>query len=190
MSEELNSRADAKLKRLPVEVHCEIVQRLSQPDVKQLDVLAWLKEKHFVSCSAPTFSRSLPFIRQRAKSHAREQIILAKMQERKAQQPELSDEDLFAWGQREFQVMAIADEDPKSWAMIQKTARDKEQLSLERQKFQRETIQLYLKWRGDRKSEALAERNIPNEEKIEALRKYHFEDVDALEQSGKVKLPK
>ena len=61
---------------------------------------------------------------------------------------------------------------------------------MDRQKFQRETVELYLKWRSDKKSEQLAERNIPNEEKIEALRKYHFEDVDALEKSGTVKLPK
>ena len=190
MSDELNSRADAKLKRLPVEVHCEIVERLAAPNTTQLDVLRWLKEKHFVSCSPATFSRSLPFIRQRVKSHGREQIILAKMSERKAKEPALSDEELFAFGQREFAELTIAEEDPKGWALIQKTARDKETSALDRQKFQRETVELYLKWRSDKKSEQLAERNIPNEEKIEALRKYHFEDVDALEKSGTVKLPK
>jgi hypothetical protein len=100
-----------------------------------LDILQWLKEKYFVSCSPATFSRSLPFIRQRAKSHSRELIILAKMDERRATK-KFSETELFAWGQEQFAEMAIADEDPKAWALIQRTARDREQLKFDREKFE------------------------------------------------------
>lgn len=176
MSDELNSRADAKLKRLPVEVHCEIVERLAAPNTTQLDVLRWLKEKQFVSCSAATFSRSLPFIRQRAKSHSRELIILAKMSERKSGNPALTDEELFAFGQREFAELTIADEDPKGWALIQKTARDKETSALDRQKFRRESLELFVKWFEDKRAKEILSGGDSRAEQIKRLDQLMFPD--------------
>ena len=176
MSDELNSRADAKLKRLPVEVHCEIVERLAAPNTTQLDVLRWLKEKQFVSCSAATFSRSLPFIRQRVKSHGREQIILAKMSDRKVREPALSDEELFAFGQREFAELTIAEEDPKGWALIQKTARDKETSALDHKKFKRETLELFLKWFEDKRAAEIAAGSLSYSDKLTRLDQLMFPD--------------
>jgi hypothetical protein len=126
MSDESNSRADAKLKRLPVEIHIEIVERLGAKDAKQTDVLAWLKKYHGLEASPSSFSRSLPFIRQRVKAHGREQVILAKMSEKKAAELGITDEELFAWGQRQFQEMAIADEDPQAWVALMQTKLTKE----------------------------------------------------------------
>ena len=178
MSDELNSRADSKLKRLPVEIHCEIVERLAAPGVTQLDVIGWLKEKHFTACSPASFSRSLPFIRQRVKSHAREQIILAKMDERRATR-KFSEAELFAWGQEQFAMMSIADEDPKAWAMIQKTARDKEQSNLDRQRFKRETCELFLKWFEDKRAKEIAAGGLSYSDKLKRLDQLMFPDDHA-----------
>jgi hypothetical protein len=174
MSDETNSRADAKLKRLAVEIHCEIVERLAAMGVTQLDVLGWLKKYHSVDCSPATFSRSLPFIRQRVKSHGREQVILAKMAERKSKEPKLTDEELFAFGQREFAELTIADEDPKGWALIQRTARDKETAALDRVKFQRETCELFVKWFADKQAAKIASSSASNADKIEKLGELMF----------------
>lgn len=60
---------------------------------------------------------------------------------------------------------------------------------LARDKFERETCELYLKWVADAKARAIAEAPISNEEKIAQLRRTYFADIDALEKSGAVQLP-
>lgn len=163
MSDEINSRADAKLKRLPVEIHCEIVERLAAPDTTQLDVLAWLKKYHRLDSSSSSFSRALPFIRQRVKAHGREQVILAKMSEKKAAERDITDAELFKWGQRQFSEMAIADEDPQAWATLQRVQLEKESAAF---KAELEKLKIELK----KKDQQLEERRVQLlEKKAEAF---------------------
>lgn len=129
-------RSDSKLKRLPIAVICELVRQLQTPGVTQADALAWLKRAHGVSSSAGALSEAYTYLVCRARAHEREQKIEAWMAGEKLEHPELSDEELFRRGQRKFTMLAIAEEDPRSWAMIQKTQRDREQLSLDRDKFE------------------------------------------------------
>lgn len=63
-------------------------------------------------------------------------------------------------------------------------------LALAREKFEVDSITLFLKWRKDRKMEELAESDMSNADKIAAMRKEAFKSVDALQASGKVVIPK
>jgi hypothetical protein len=64
------------------------------------------------------------------------------------------------------------------------------QLSLDRDKFQQQTCELFLKWSKDAKAREIAESNVSNSEKIAQLRQTYFSDVDELERSGSVQIPK
>jgi len=70
-----------------------------------------------------------------------------------------------------------------------KLAQKDRELALMREKFERDTCALFLKWFKDEKARSIAESPASNTEKIAALRKTYFEDVDALEKSGGVVLP-
>jgi len=75
---------------------------------------------------------------------------------------------------------------------LQRRAADQrdEALALERQKFQSDTCELFLRWYRDARAADIANSKATNAEKIVALRKEFFRDVDEMEQSGKVKLPR
>ena len=65
-----------------------------------------------------------------------------------------------------------------------------DQAGLSREKFQRDTCELFLRWFKDERARQIASSNATNAEKIEALRAAYFADVDALDRSGEVELPK
>ena len=63
-----------------------------------------------------------------------------------------------------------------------------EALDILKQRFQRETCVQFLAWFKDQAARDIAESAVSNEEKIEALRKRYYADVDAIEKG--VELPK
>lgn len=88
--------------------------------------------------------------------------------------PDWTPEQLNSAGQIFFTEMAMADQDPEQWRWIQATALQKEKLGLERQKFQRETCELFLKWHEDKQAQEVLRGNTSNTEKIEQLGKLMF----------------
>lgn len=66
----------------------------------------------------------------------------------------------------------------------------KARLELDREKFERSSIELYLKWRKDRKMEELADSSLSQADKIAAMRKAAFRDVESLMASGRLNIPK
>ena len=56
-------------------------------------------------------------------------------------------------------------------------------------KFQQATCEFFLQWFNDQKARDIANSTGSNAEKIAQLRQTYFKDVDALQQSGQVKLP-
>lgn len=71
----------------------------------------------------------------------------------------------------------------------QAETRQQEQLNLMREKFQIECCETFLAWFKDDKARQIAESSSSNADKIAELRREYFKDVDALQQSGQVKLP-
>jgi hypothetical protein len=65
----------------------------------------------------------------------------------------------------------------------------KEKLKLEREKFQVDTCEFFLKWFNDKRAQEIAGSKSSNADKIAQLRREYFKDVDELEKSGKVVLP-
>ena len=92
----------------------------------------------------------------------------------KQDQPELSDQKIFSYGQRVFQLKAVQAEDPKTWANIQHVALAREQLTLEQHRFRRETCQMFLKWFEDRRAADIAAGSETNSAKIERLGQLMF----------------
>lgn len=72
---------------------------------------------------------------------------------------------------------------------VQRTGIAKQALVLQRDRFQVQTCELFLKWFADAAARKIAESAAPKADKIAALRKDFFQDVDALEKSGSVVLP-
>lgn len=97
-------------------------------------------------------------------------------------------EELDAKALKEFALMALKGrrEDREDV----KLAIRKQELALDTERFERETCELFLKWYGEERARGIAESQASNAEKIARLREAYFADIEALEKSGTVKLPK
>jgi hypothetical protein len=167
-------RADAKLKRLADEVQEQLHRYVNQPGVTQMDGIAWLEREHSVKTSAGAFSEWLSWFSARQRAREREQRVNVLLSEERQIHPELSDEDLFSRGQRLMTLLTIGEEDPKNWATVQKVALDRQGLALDRQKFQRETCELFVKWCENERAKEIANSSATNAEKIEQLGELMF----------------
>jgi hypothetical protein len=171
----MTSRADSKLKRLPLPLMAALVDRLGQPGVTAKDALAWLAEQpDGVRSSAAALSQSWDWIVARVAAWKREQQASAFMEAAKEQFPELSQEQIFALGQKHFAMASIAASDARSWQAVQKLDLDKKSLALDEQKFQRETAELFLKWYADRRAAEVANSTSSHAEKIARLGQLMF----------------
>lgn len=70
-----------------------------------------------------------------------------------------------------------------------KAAHKERELKVSEGKFQQATCEFFLQWFNDAKARDIANSTGSNAEKIAQLRQAYFKDVDALQASGKVKLP-
>jgi hypothetical protein len=77
----------------------------------------------------------------------------------------------------------------KMFAELTKASVSTSQARLDMDKFHVEVCNKFLDWFSDEQARDIAESNQPKAEKIAALRKTYFADVDAMEKSGKVVLP-
>lgn len=128
--------------------------------------------------------------------------------------PTLTEDQVRGFGHRIFQSLALQDNDPKTFLAFSKlqlqAAHDtaslqlkqaeaqrkdrtlklrEAEVALSREKFERETCELFLKWSADKQARAIAESNMSSSEKIAALRQAYFADIDALQESGAVQIP-
>ena len=124
------------------------------------------------------------------KTHEREAKIQHWLECEKLEHPELPDAELFRRGQRKFQLISIAEEDPESWVKIQREQRGFEQLALDRDKLELLSAEKMLDARLRQVADELNASALSQADKIAAMRKAAFKDVEAFEASGKLKLPK
>ena len=89
--------------------------------------------------------------------------------ELKQQVPGLKDEELAEYGHRVFSLLALRQQDAKTWVALRKTQKDAADLKLRVQQFHRETCELFLKWAADERARNIAENGARNGEKIAAL---------------------
>ncbi len=168
-------RADAKLKRLPESVQARIAERLGQPGVTQKDVLAWLRTEHSVSSSAAALSDWLSWYALRQQLARNESAVEALITDLAHKDPSVSPEKLQELGQQFFSALAVQTQDPKTWFLTQQIALKGRQLDLDREKFQRETCELFLKWAADKRALEIASGpSATNAAKIEQLGQLMF----------------
>jgi hypothetical protein len=195
----MKPRSDAKLLNLPEEQQAQLAEWLltGMPlhGVKSMVEKEWSictslgALSHFYSsvCSAELIAR-----RKRAVSTA-DQIA-----EQASKTPGRFDAaTIDALKQKAFELSINPRSAPgevKALFMLVLKARDQEiserQLALDHDRFEVQVCEKFLAWFSDSKAREIAESQVGNGEKIAALRKAYFADVDELEKSGKVALPK
>ncbi|HSM84606.1 MAG TPA: hypothetical protein VLT16_00585 [Candidatus Limnocylindrales bacterium] len=189
MSATKKPRCDARLKTLPEERQAAIAEYAREH--KMVETIEWLRKDGIVT-SLAGLSEFLSWWRLQAQFRADESTTEALLEELKKEASGLTDAQLDELGQRTFSLLAIRREDPDTFLQVrgarfkgeiekekinlrrQAEARLGEGLKLQREKFQRETCELFLRWAADAKAKKIANATISNAEKIELLGQLMF----------------
>jgi hypothetical protein len=92
-------------------------------------------------------------------------------------------------GQIIFEKRALRKHDPKLFVALRRLRQKDLDQAMDRDRFEVESVERFLKWYAMTKMRDLADSDLPHSAKIAAMRKVAFQDVDALEKSGSVRLP-
>lgn len=179
-------RPDSKLKLLPEAVQDAIVACYRAKSAE--DTVEWIKKEFKVSTSTRAVSDFYSWYHttkwiEKAKSFADDFA-------QKASAIGGNVEQVRKMAQVAFEVRALELQDPKLFIGMAKVRQNDERIAIDRAVFARESCKLFLSWYSDKRAQKIAESDMPNSEKIDALRRTYFADVDELEKSGEVKLPK
>ncbi|HEY4414480.1 MAG TPA: hypothetical protein VGO57_02215 [Verrucomicrobiae bacterium] len=179
MSTQPKPRADAKLKTLPPERQADIFAKLNLP-VKQgggyAETLKWLKDDG-LETSLGALSQFFSWYSLKQQMERNESTVETLLEKVAAANTGLSPERIQELGQSFFTAMALEQQDPKAWYLTQQVGLKKEQLLLDRKKFQRETIELFIKWAQDKQALDLATSKQPKSVKMDALGQKMFGDL-------------
>jgi len=182
-------RGDSKLKSLPEERQAAIFEHLRENTYRK--TLQWLREDG-VETSIRALSEFFAWYPLRRQFLEDETTTEALVDQLKKEVGGLSEEQLDALGQRTFSLLAIRRQDTNAFVKVRSArfkaeletaklqlrekaeARLSRSLELQRQKFRRETTELYLKWFEDRKAREIASSSVTNSDKIERLGQLMF----------------
>ncbi len=179
-------RRDAKLKSLPVAQQSAVFEIAAKSGITNATLDRMRAELAIDVRSLKTLSEfwhwyQLPQQRISRELETAGSITALVVEKMRATKPEVSDEDLFTLGQRVFAERAIALQDVDAWVATQGAARDQErtaikaqELELAKQKFQRETAELFLKWAEDQQAREITASGSTHAEKIERLGQLMF----------------
>jgi hypothetical protein len=193
MSTPKKPRADAKLKTLPEERQHAVIEHMGAH--KLSETRAWLREDG-VETSAAALSLFWEWwhLQQQFTQDAATTDTL--LEELKRGVPGITEEELDELGQRTFSLLSIRRKDADTFVKV-RSARSKaalemeklklreraevrltEGLNLQRQKFQRETVELFLKWYADKAALQIAEnQSLTRKDKIESIGQQMFGDL-------------
>ena len=162
---------DAKLKTLPQRRQSDILDYAR--DHSLADTLKWVREQG-VQTSGTALSAFLSWHRLREQLMANDSTVKSILECLKSSNPKFTAEQLQIAGQAFFSALAIEQQDAQAWMWTQQTSIKKEQLALERQKFQRETAELFIKWFEDKRAKDVLSGTTDNADKIEKLGELMF----------------
>lgn len=188
-------RADSKLKTLPEERQDAIAEYARGHSLS--DTLSWLRSDG-LQTSAAALSGFLSWYALRAEYRQDEVTTEALLERLKEEMPELSEEQIDDLGQRTFSLLSIRRNDLEGFVSI-RSARSKaelekakidlrkqaetrlqEGLNLQREKFRRETCELFLKWFEDKRAREIAGSSETFSDKLKQLDQLMFpEDWEA-----------
>jgi hypothetical protein len=132
------------------------------------ETLAWLRSDG-VQSSQAALSVWLSSWRLEQQMRSNEAAVQTLLDRFKLSKPEASPQEIQDVGQAFFNALAIQQQDPKVWAMTQNLQLKRDELELSRDKFQRDTCELFLKWTSDKRAAEIAASNLSHSDKIEAL---------------------
>jgi hypothetical protein len=198
-------RADAVLKTLPAERQAEIADYLRTHSLAE--TVEWLRQDGFQT-GRTALSDFLSWYSLQSQFREDEQTTDSILEQLKAAQPDLTDEKLDELGQRTFSLLSIRRKDLKGFVTVRsamtRAQLEKEKLKLRekaesrlagqaklaRDKFEIEISTKMLSQALREQAERIANSNLSQADKIAAMRQAAFSDVDALQKSGRVKIPK
>lgn len=178
MSTERKPRADSRLKTLPEERQAAIVALLSSKSLA--DVRTELR-RDGIETSPAALSEFLSWYQVKEALRRRESRVAGILEQLHTETPNLDEDRLFALGQSVFGAMAIAEEDSKTWHRTQRIFMDRQKLALDRERFEVETCNAFLRWYEDERARQIAEGKGANADKIAALRQLMFAELDGAE---------
>lgn len=187
MSTPRKPRSDSKLKTLREDRQAAIVDYLRDHSLPQ--TATWLRANG-LQTSVAGLSEFFSWYHLRQQLKRNESTVQTILDNLHQSHPSYTSQQLQELGQTFFTALALEQQDVKSWFLTQRLRLQEQQISLDRDRFERETCETFLKWFRDQRAREIAESTATNEEKIQLLRRTYFADVDALEKSGQVKLPK
>jgi hypothetical protein len=183
------SRPESVLKRLPPDRQAQIVEYANQPGVTLVQTAAWLR-KDGLNTNKDSLSRFLCWYTSRKSCEQSASAVEGILETLKEQNPEWTEDQLTSAGNCLFSQLAIQRQDNLEWVRLQREKSRTEAIGLERDKIEVLTCEKFLVWFKDQRAREIAESNISTPDKIKALRQTYFADVEELEKSGEVELPK
>ncbi len=171
MSASKKPRGDSKLKTLPAERQGAIHEHALGHTLAE--TVAWLREDG-LGTSPAALSEFLSWYGLQRQLSRNESTVETLLQGLQATRPDWTPEQIQRAGQSFFSALALEQQDPKAWALTQQLGLKKEQLMLDRKRFERESCELFLRWVEDRRAQEIAGSSGSNAEKIERLGQLMF----------------
>lgn len=198
-------RADSKLKTLPEDRQAAIAEYARDHTLS--DTLKWLRSDG-LQTSAAALSSFLSWYVLQEQWRQDEVTTESLLEQLKGEVPNLSEEQLDDLGQRTFSLLSIRRQDLDGFVSI-RSARSKAELEkakielrkqaekrlqqgleLQREIYEAQTAEKLLDAALRLKADEINASGLSQADKIAAMRKAAFKDVEALQQSGKLQIPK
>jgi hypothetical protein len=173
MSISRKPRSDSRLKTLPPARQEQIADYASSHSLQ--DTRAWLSSDG-LKTSVAALSEFLSWWSLKQQLSRNEQTVEQVLEQLKRTRPDLTEEELFSAGQSFFSALAIEQRDAKTWKRTQDLRLKRQAMELEEQKFQRETVGMFIDWAKDQQAVAMATSNLSHSDKIERLGQLMFGD--------------
>jgi hypothetical protein len=185
-------RSDSKLDALDVDQQRQLCEWLLTPGLNYERIKELVLDEFNTSTSGSALSSFYQsYVGAYVLERRRRAVGLAQEvgDELKRQPGQFSQATIDALEQKAFELAQNPMVDPKEVKAIFSLVLKARDQSLQRDKFEIETCEKILQATNDKRTQAIANSNISNAEKIAQLRQTYFADVDALEQSGAVQIP-
>ena len=188
---ERKTRSDAKLGTLPEDRQSVIADYARTHSLAE--TLAWLRADG-LQTSEGALSTWLSSYRLSQRLGRNESTVETLLRQLQTTRPDWTADQLHSAGQAFFSALAIDEQDADVWTATQRLNLDREsaktRFEFEREKWITESCRKILAAATDQRAKDIAELSVSNEEKIKLLRQTYFADVDELEKSGEVQIPK
>lgn len=185
--------SNSVLKTLPPDRQADIAAHAQAHSLE--DTVKWLAERRspdrpgIISSSAALseFLSWYSLSQQLARNASAVEMLLSDYVK---DNPKLPPEKIQAMGQAFFSAMSLAQRDPEVWVQVQRLNLQREQLHLDREKFELLAAEKMLDKALRQKADEINASGLSQADKIAAMRKVAFKDVETLQASGKLKIPK